>query len=481
MATNSGNQQAGINPKLPTWNGEWRTYSDYRLAVELEADGSKEEELQYLGPRLVRNLSGRAWESCIEIDREKLKTKAGFEYLLQFLREKRGKQQVDLLGDALGKCFQPGEAVREDAESLSDYELRHGALLRDMTKAMKEVGASNTVPSEIFGWFVLNQFIRLDPSDVATVKAQASSYKLEDVMASLQKMWGGESLAEKDQEKKRQYRAVLGALSWRGTQSAPWICASVSHLQGAFTTASVGDLCHLNKLVRLQRRFSEDPLVFRARIGEPMLVTFCDASWASRKDGSSQGGMLTVLANSSILDLSVFAHVAWQSRKLPRVARSSTSAAVQMASSSTDTHEFIKQIMLDWFNKETIESDEVDSAMRQVESVLVCDSRNLYDALAKIESSGLHLEEKRTAIEVLSIRKRTKAAGIVLRWVDGDQQLADGLSKNNEYDQLIEIFRRGAIRLVFDPQFVSAKKKRAASRRMTSRDGDSQVTLQEDI
>ena len=139
MATNSGNQQAGINPKLLTWNGEWRTYSNYRLAVELEADGSKEEELQYLGPRLVRNLSGRAWGSCIEIDRKKLKTKAGFEYLLQFLREKRGKQQVDLLGDALGKCFQPGEAVRKDAESLSDYELRHGALLRDMTKAMKEV------------------------------------------------------------------------------------------------------------------------------------------------------------------------------------------------------------------------------------------------------------------------------------------------------------------------------------------------------
>ena len=191
MATNCGNQEAGSNPKPPTWNGEWRTYSDYRLA-------------------------GRARESCIEIDREKLKTKAGFEYLLQFLREKRGKQQVDLLGDALGKCFQPGEAVRKDAESLSDYELRHGALLRDMTKAMKEVGASKPVPSEIFGWFVLNQFIRLDPSDVATVKAQASSYKLEDVMASLQKMWGGENLAEKDQEKKRQYRAVLGALFGEG-------------------------------------------------------------------------------------------------------------------------------------------------------------------------------------------------------------------------------------------------------------------------
>ena len=51
-------------------------------------------------------------------------------YLLQFLREKRGKQQVNLLGDALGKYVQSGEAVRKDAESLSDYELRHGALLR---------------------------------------------------------------------------------------------------------------------------------------------------------------------------------------------------------------------------------------------------------------------------------------------------------------------------------------------------------------
>ena len=128
-------------------------------------------------------------------------------------------------------------------------------------------------------------------------------------------MWGGESLAEKDQEKKRQYRASLGALSSRGTQSAPCICASVSYLQGACTTASIGDLCHLTKLVRLQRRFSEDPLVFRAGIGEPLLVTFCDASWASRKDGSSQGGMLIVLANSSILggDLSVFAPV-WPGR-----------------------------------------------------------------------------------------------------------------------------------------------------------------------
>ena len=81
--------------------------------------------------------------------------------------------------------------------------------------------------------------------------------------------------------------------------------------------------------------------------------------------------------------------------------------------------------------------------MSKIRSVLVCDSRNLYDALSKIESSGLHLEEKRTALEVLSIKQRTRAAGVEIRWTDSDQQLADGLSKAGEYEQLLRIFGSG--------------------------------------
>ena len=125
--------------------------------------------------------------------------------LMNFLREKRGKQQVNSLGDALGKYFQSGEAVRRDGENLVDYELSHAALLQDMTKALREVGSTSAVPPEIFGWFALNQFVRMDPSDVATVKSHAASYKFEDVMTAMRKVWGGESLAEKDGERKRRY------------------------------------------------------------------------------------------------------------------------------------------------------------------------------------------------------------------------------------------------------------------------------------
>ena len=74
---------------------------------------------------------------------------------------------------------------------------------RDIQRALTEIGASEKVPSEIYGWFLLKKRIRLEPSDVARLKSQSSSYKLEDVMKALRKMWGGDSLVHKDQERRR--------------------------------------------------------------------------------------------------------------------------------------------------------------------------------------------------------------------------------------------------------------------------------------
>ena len=101
-------------------------------------------------------LTGRAWEACVEVDREKLKKEKGYEYLLEYLRTKRGKEQVDLLGDALEKYFSSGESHRRDGKNMADFEMRHAALIRDIAKAMKEVGATERISTEIFGWFVIN-------------------------------------------------------------------------------------------------------------------------------------------------------------------------------------------------------------------------------------------------------------------------------------------------------------------------------------
>ena len=103
----------------------------------------------------------------------------------------------------------------------------------------------------------------------------------------------------------------------------------------------------------------------------------------------------------------------------------------------------------------------MDEALSRMPSVVVIDSKNVYDSVVRIETSGLQLEEKRLALEVLSIRERVLAAGVSCRWVDSDQQLADGLSKPFMMDSLLNSLQKGKLCLEFDDQFVSANRKRA--------------------
>ena len=74
--------------------------------------------------------------------------------------------------------------------------------IREIAKALKEMSAGEVL-SEVFGRFVLNHYAGLEPSDVATVKSVAQTHKLEDINATMRKLWSGDSLAQKDQEKKR--------------------------------------------------------------------------------------------------------------------------------------------------------------------------------------------------------------------------------------------------------------------------------------
>ena len=275
--------------------------------------------------------------------------------------------------------------------------------------------------------------------------------------------------AELTDPERRQFRAALGALSWRATQSAPWMSATVSYLQGCFKDAIIEDVLQVNKLIRTQRQYSQTYLHFSSRILNPVIVTFHDASWACRRDGTSQGGLLTMIADKSVLlgNAGEFSMVAWQSKKLPRICRSSTAAEVQTGGHAVDSHEFMKQIVLEWMNPFPIPVREMDTALASMPSVLVTDSKNLYDSVVRIESSGLQLEERRLALEVLSIRERVAQAGVLYKWVDSDQQLADALSKPYVHESLLLALQRRVVKLQFDEEFVSAKRKRAWRRRQT--------------
>ena len=82
------------------------------------------------------------------------------------------------------------------------------------------------------------------------------------------------------------------------------------------------------------------------------------------------------------------------------------------------------------------------------------------------------MEERRTSIEVLGIHERLNQANVRCRWVSGDQELADGLTKPWKGEQLIQALSQTTWRIVFDPNFVSGKKRKQV-RQLETKYGDS--------
>ena len=204
MAGASGTKDSDqIDWKFPWWDGEWTSYSDYVFRVELKADATKEDELPHLGPKLAGNLVGRAFEAIADVDRVELRGKDGWKYLLRHLEQKRGKEKVDVLGDAFAEFFIKRDTYRREGEELGDFELRFRTMVRRLDKAIRDSGSEGRMPQEVYGWSLLHMYARMDPSDIANVRGRADSYRLEHVLSALHRMWSGGGLVMKDAEKKK--------------------------------------------------------------------------------------------------------------------------------------------------------------------------------------------------------------------------------------------------------------------------------------
>ena len=123
---------------------------------------------------------------------------------------------------------------------------------------------------------------------------------------------------------------------------------------------------------------------------------------------------------------------------MKRVARSSTSAEAQMCANALDFHEFSKLGWIDLQEPTKVDLRVADEYLRTFESGLIVDARNIYDGLSRVESSGLQMEEKRTAIGLLAIKERLHQAAVDLKWVDGEQEHADGLTKSGCHEPLLK-------------------------------------------
>ena len=122
------------------------------------------------------------------------------------------------------------------------------------------------------------------------------------------------------------------------------------------------------------------------------VIGWSDASWACRREGSSQGGYIIGVANKTFLEQAErpISVISWHGGKLTRVARSSNSAELQAATDAEGELSYIR-LSLRGLIGETIPLQRLQEAAAQVPAALVLDSRGVYDALPRSESACLGL------------------------------------------------------------------------------------------
>ncbi|CAK0828671.1 unnamed protein product, partial [Prorocentrum cordatum] len=154
---------------------------------------------------------------------------------------------------------------------------------------------------------------------------------------------------------------------------------------------------NINELTRTTNDAADVIMVIPA-IEKLALVGWGNAAWAARITGESQGGEMIVLAPLSFLEGSTetVAPISWRSCKLPRVARSSASAEVQMMMETLDEISYVRLFIyqlecghVDYTNKRA-----VNDAIATCPGVLVTDGKSGYDVIEKSESAGLGLRDK---------------------------------------------------------------------------------------
>ena len=147
--------------------------------------------------------------------------------------------------------------------------------------------------------------------------------------------------------------------------------------------------------------------------------------------------------------------LSWQASKIHRVCRSPASAETRAAADGEDELYAVPRDPHECVRPPT-------RPVRTIQGTLISDSKCLYDRLQQtaLTSRG---EEKRSDIESFGLKDAIESTSLCVRWVHEDAQLANSLTKDNEYQyQQILLFQslHGRWRMTFDAQLMSGRRRR---------------------
>ena len=285
-------------------------------------------------------------------------------------------------------------------------------------------------------------------------------------------------------------RAVIGSLQYAAINTRPDLCHRLGLLQSCINKAKVENLLEANKLLHGAKQHSAVALRIQPiPIEDIRFVTFSDASFASEKCPDSYQGTIVMAAHKDIANNKTtwVNPIAWQSRKIQKVAVSTLSAETMALAGSTDLLMWIR-LFWAWINDNTINWRNFDKTLLELpkafsalpesalepqpcsvpsdaqqvlrakddkcQDTIATDCKSLYDLISRTAPPSC--QEFRTLLQTKLIREHLQS-GVQIRWVPSGAQVADSLTKAMDATMLRECLRLGVYSLHDEAEILRAR------------------------
>ena len=242
------------------------------------------------------------------------------------------------------------------------------------------------------------------------------------------------------------YRSLIGAMQYGAVHTRPDLAAKIGELQSKVKDATVEDMLVANRVLMEAKTHPVSLMVLPI---DPSQVTFCafsDASFSAAKQRAAHQGTLIFATTPEMLQnqRTVVAPIAWASKKVDRVVRSTLGAEAAAISNSVDRLMWIR-ILWAWLsNPECAWHQPGKVLSHENQGILVTDCKSAYDLLTR--TAIPQCNEHRTTIDCLVVRERLKE-NCTVRWVASQAMLADCLTKTMDASVLRECLKTGSYSL----------------------------------
>ena len=183
-----------------------------------------------------------------------------------------------------------------------------------------------------FGAFERGEFkytgIHFKQWDDYSIEYDQISYIEKISPISISKVRRQQTTSEVSESERTALRSLVGALQYAAVHTRPDISAKEGELQSMVCKATVAELITANKVLSESKQHPVSLMVLPIAPQDVTYCAFSDASFLSNKQNSAHQGTLIFATTPELLEnkKAVVAPVAWTSKRVPRVVRSTLGA-----------------------------------------------------------------------------------------------------------------------------------------------------------